>query len=207
MVDATNVQQIGDEAMRSTTTASLARRMALSALIIAASIVLAGCAFPTPSAPPEETPTATPTSSTGYVYEDADAGYAITFPGEPEVQTGVDNGEGGVLAIASFVTSSAEPIRYMSHGIIGFEFGMAELPIVLVNSARASGAVVDDGAITAAEVQGLPAFIADVTMSDGTPGSVLMAGDVEAKIGYQLVVVGGTPDERQAFFDSFLLLD
>jgi hypothetical protein len=192
--------------MRSAT-AHLPPRIARSALIITASIALAGCALPAPSAPPAHTPSATPTSATDYVYEDADAGYAITFPGEPEVQAGVDTGDGGVLTIANYVTSSAEPIRYMSQGIIEFEFGMAELPIILVNSARASGAVVDDGAITGAEVQGLPAFIADVTMSDGTPGAVLMAGDVEADIGYQLVVIGGTSAERQAFFDSFLLLD
>jgi hypothetical protein len=186
---------------------TIRRRIARSALLIAASIVLAGCAFPTPSPPPEESPTATPTSSTGYVYEDADAGYAVTFPGEPEVQAGLDGGDGSVLTIASYVTSSAEPIRYMAQGITDFEFGMADLPIVLVNSAQASGAVVDDGDITAAEIHGLPAFIADVTMADGTPGAVLMAGDVEAKSAYQLVVVGGTPEERQAFFDSFVLLD
>jgi hypothetical protein len=189
------------------TTARLAPRIVGTALLLTASIALTGCAFPAPSAPPEKTPTATPTSSDGYVYEDADAGYSITFPGEPDVQTGIDNQEGGVISIASYVTSSAEPIRYMSQGIVEFEFGMADLPIVLINSAQASGAVVDGGDITAAEVQGLPAFIADVTMSDGTPGSVLMAGDEEAEIAYQLVVVGGTPEERQAFFDSFLLLD
>jgi hypothetical protein len=193
--------------MQSTTRASLAQRMALSALLFATSIVLAGCAFLTPAAPPQETPTATPTTSTGYVYEDADAGYAVTFPGEPEVEAGLDGGDGSVLTIASYVTSSAEPIRYMAQGITEFEFGMVDLPIVLVNSAQASGAVVDDGDITAAEIHGLPAFIADVTMSDGTPGAVLMAGDVEAKSAYQLVVVGGTPEERQAFFDSFVLLD
>jgi hypothetical protein len=189
------------------TTASLAPRIARSALLLAASIALAGCGSLTPSAPPEETPTATPTSSTGYVYEDADAGYAVTFPGEPEVQAGLADGSGGVVTIASYAISPPEPLFYMSQAIIEFEFDMADLPIILINSARASGAVVEDGDITGIEsFQGLPAFISDVSMSDGTPGSVLVAGDVEGKVAYQLVVIGGSPETHRAFFDSFELL-
>ena len=69
-------------------------RIALIAPLIAASIALTGCSLipdaTPPSTPAEETPDAPET----YRYEDAAAGFAITFPGEPTVE-GVSGNENG----------------------------------------------------------------------------------------------------------------
>jgi hypothetical protein len=55
------------------------------------------------------------------------------------------------------------------------------------------------------EFEGMPALVSDVDGPDGRPATVVSAGDGHRL--YELIVVGGTPEERQAFFDSFKLLD
>lgn len=193
------LQQIGD-AMQTT----IRPRVALSALLIAASITLAGCGAATAPPAVEETPSATPTTSDGFLYEDTSGGYSVTFPGEPEVQTAPADEFGGEVTIAIYSTAS---LFYMSQAKVEYEVEMPDLPNVLINSAQASGAVIDDGNIEGLEFNGLPAFRADVTMSDGTPGTVLVVTDIDSKVAYQLVVTGASPEERQAFFDTFELLD
>lgn len=181
-------------------------RLAASALLLVAAVPLAGCATGSAAPPsPDSTPREQPIEAE-YVYEDAVAGYSVTFPEEPDVRSRADP-SGGTLTMASLVEDSSDGMSYMSQGIVELQFEMSDLPMFLINSARASGAVVDDGEITGVEIEGLPGFQAAVTMADGTPGSVLVAGDPDRGIAYQLAVAGGDLATRQAFIDSFRLLD
>jgi len=180
-------------------------RRALSALLIAASIALAGCgAAPDPTTLPDPAE-GTPSAPSGYIYQDAVAGYAVTFPGEPTIQTVPGAGTDRTVDMALHLSDP----YYMSRGEgTDEEVSMDFLVKALRNSVQSAGAAPADGtdnlAVTAIELEGLPAFTADLTMPDGGDATIVVAG--EGNRFYQLVVIGGTPEERQAFFDSFELL-
>jgi hypothetical protein len=189
--------------MRTATTTIAGARIALSTLLIAASIALTGCSVLTPLTP-EQTPTETPTTSTGYVYEDTVTGYAVTFPGEPTLQT-VPNAEVGSVEVATYATAP-NGIFYISRGAeTPMEIQRGNLVNAINTAVQAGQAVPIDDAPVETELAGLPALTADVTMPDGVEATLIVAG--EGNRFYQLTVIGGTPDDRQAFFDSFELLD
>lgn len=54
------------------------------------------------------------------------------------------------------------------------------------------------------DLEGLPAVKAEITLPNGQEAATVMTGEDERF--YQLIVVGGTPELRQAFFDTFELL-
>lgn len=55
------------------------------------------------------------------------------------------------------------------------------------------------------ELGGLPAMRAEFTMAGGRGAATVVAGDGNRF--YQLIALGGRPEERQAFFDFFSLTD
>src|SRR4051812_34930013 len=73
--------------MTTAAAATRASRLALGALILGATIAVAGCSAIGSFAPPATSPTASPMPSTdGFLYTDNPTGYAITFPAEPDVE-------------------------------------------------------------------------------------------------------------------------
>ena len=61
-----------------------------------------------------------------------------------------------------------------------------------------------DATAEAIELEGIPAYTADFVWSDGKDATIIMAG--EGHTYYQLLVIGGTPEECENFFDTFELL-
>jgi hypothetical protein len=138
------------------------------------------------------------TTSEGYVYEDADAGYAVTFPGEPDVETLQIEGSDRTANLVSYGSSTN---GFLSRGEV------RDSPIDLRSELFGWLEAVDAGQVGAssAELAGLPALQAEVVRDDGQEATTIVASDGDRF--YQLIVIGATPEERQAFFDSFKLLE
>lgn len=143
------------------------------------------------------------TTSAGYVYEDADANFAITFPGKPSV---APKDSSGIRATYSTAPDPNAPdaVVYAARGTAatGIEILPETLETVVLT-------LVDQGAVLTApevtfELEGMPAIMNELTLPTGKAATFVVAGDGNRI--YQLLVVGGTPEERQAFFDSFELL-
>lgn len=137
-----------------------------------------------------------PTSTAGY-FEDPDAGFAVTFPGRPSVS------ESGGL-VATF-TTGPDAVRYVARGTAA-----AEAEIVPDTLASLFAQVVDQGAVLTGpeetfELEGMPALMNSFTDPNGKPATMVVAGEGHRL--YQLIVIDGTPQERQAFFHTFTLLD
>lgn len=186
------------------TPATWRARIALSALLIGALMALAGCGL-IPTIP--HTPaTTTPSAHASYVYEDAAAGFAITFPGKPSVNPIQGSDTGAKRATYSTTVPETAPngIYYTAGGTKASE---SEVDVEdTFQFLIASGQVIlTDPAVTPKAIQlgGLPGYSADITVSDGKHATLIMAG--EGHTLYQLEVIGGTPKQRQAFFDSFEL--
>jgi hypothetical protein len=143
-----------------------------------------------------------PTSFAGY-YEDVDADYAITFPGKPFVAV---TASGGTRASYSTAPDPAAPdaVFYTARGTTatGEEIVSDTLEFVFIQLID-TGAVLT-GAGESFELEGMPALMSSFTDPAGKPATMLVAGEGHSL--YQLIVVGGTTEERQAFFDSFMLL-
>lgn len=175
-------------------------RSALGAVLLAASIALAGCSSPTetPASETEDAPDA------GFVYEAPDQGYAVTFPGEPDVQTIPLPGTDVSIEVATFVSMSSGT----TFATQGFE-APAEVTEEQLSDAL-SGAITGGGeGFTDStqpepiEVAGLAGLKSDVTTQAGA-GTIIVTS--QGRMLYQLVAVGGDAADRQAFFDSFALL-
>lgn len=202
--------RIGNEPMWSTTVRSLGPRLALGAVIIAASIALVGCgtvtmhtthATHTPATPrPSATPshfTVTPSTAGSDVYSDALAGYSVTFPGQPDVRPLEISGTHRLANIALY--GDPTTIALVSRGEVRNSPPdlQGEL-FAWLQSIKTTGSVGASGG----ELYGLPD--ADAQFTEGSQqGETIMLGD--GKRFYQLIAVGGTAKERQAFFDSFRL--
>jgi hypothetical protein len=141
---------------------------------------------------------ATPTTSAGYVYEDADAGYAVTFPGEPHVAPLQINGTDRSANLVTYGAPST--VAYMSRGEV------RNLPADLRDELFKYLGSVSSGQVGASstELGGLPALQAEFVGPNGIDATTIVAGDGDRF--YQLIAVAGTPEDRQAFFDSFKLL-
>ncbi|CAN5347237.1 hypothetical protein BH11ACT5_BH11ACT5_24690 [soil metagenome] len=152
-----------------------------------------------------DTPAANPGGPAGY-YEDAGANFAITFPGNPIVKPGTGSFAGSTPATYSTAPDSTAPdaVYYRADGT-----SASEVEILPANLKEIFSQLVDQGVVLAGsqqkfELEGMPALMTDITLPDGKPGTVVVAGDGHRI--YELVVVDGTADERQKFFDSFKLL-
>jgi hypothetical protein len=187
---------------------ALRPRIVLSALLFATSIALAGCAtLPAPPAPVETTPAETPTeapveieaTSDGYLYTDNVVGYTVTFPGEPEIQELVTDGTNRPVNVVSYGDPST--LALLTHGEILDE--PADLRDELLG--WASSVNPDSVQASGSEFKGLPSARADLIMSDGAEATMIVVGEGVRFI--RLLAIGGTAEEREAFFDSFEPLD
>jgi hypothetical protein len=181
--------------MQSAKANNLGPRIVLTAVLIAASTTLAGCSTVTPPPSPAADTAATPATATGYVYEDDPADYAVTFPGEPVIEPLAIHGTDRRANLVGYGDTST--IVYVSRGEI------REFPVDLREELFGWLGSVASGQIGANsdELDGLPALRAEFSMNDGQEATTIVAG--EGYRFYQLIAMGGTPEERQAFFDSF----
>lgn len=141
----------------------------------------------------------------GFVYEDAISGYAVTFPQRPVVQPLANNESD---QDAYYVSSSdQESNEFVATGQV-----LDKTPNLRAQLMGVVGSLNPSGQITAGgyELGGLEAARAQFTTGDGQamqgylvgqPGEVVVAGDGNRF--YELLALGGTADQRQAFFDSF----
>jgi hypothetical protein len=198
-------------------------RLALGAVLIAASMTLTGCstiaALPTHAThkPVVHTPAPTKTAShyttqatsAGYVYKDALSGYAVTFPDEPDVKPLAINGSNrlGNAAISSDLATielfSRGEVRDSPPNLRGELMGW-------IQSVETSGQI---GA-SSYQLGGLDGARAEFTIGGdqedpdflvGKEGETVVAS--EGNRFYQLIALGGTPEQRQVFFDSFTRID
>jgi hypothetical protein len=141
----------------------------------------------------------TQSTSAGYVYKDALAGYAVTFPGEPDVKPLAINGTNRLANLAGYGDSST---TFISRGEVRDSPPdlRGEL-FAWVQSVETSGQI---GA-SSDELAGLPSVHGVFTMTTGEDGETVVASD--GNTFYQLIALGGTQAERQDFFDSFSLTD
>ena len=187
-------------------------KIALSAALLAASLLLTGCSLLAAPSAPSPTPTQaaeeTPAASDPFLYTDDVAGFSITFPAEPTIEPIQGNEAGAQRASYSTTVPETDPkgVYYTAGGTTKSE---AEVDVAdTMSFLLASGRLIltdEDVVPETFELDGLPAIRADITMYDGKPATLVMAG--EGHSFYQLQVIGGTPEQRQAFFDTFELLD
>jgi hypothetical protein len=171
--------------------------LAMGALLLTASIALVGCgAVATPTSPSEDTTAETPSSAEGYVYEDAEAGYAVTFPGEPSVEKLEINGTDRFANLVGYA-DEVSGMYYITRGEI------RDLPIDLRNELLGwlSSVETESVGASSAELDGLAGVRAELSMSNGEAATTVMAADGDRF--YQLIVMGGEAEDRDAFLDSF----
>jgi hypothetical protein len=193
------LRQIGDDVPSATLT-TIRPRIAVSVLLFAASIALAGCVVvPTPPPPAETTPAETPAATDGYIYEDEVVGYAVTFPGEPGVQQLVPDGSNRTVDVVSYGHPST--LALLVHGENRDD--PADLRSELLGwAASVSPESVQAGS---AELAGLPALRAELILPDGSEATMIVVS--EGVRFFRLLAIAGTAEDRQEFFDSFELLE
>ena len=192
-------------------------RITLAAALIVAFLMLAGCSMLDPSSthrPAQASRTPTPHKAAssytieetagGFVYQDAPSGYAVTFPQRPDVEPLSHNETDQPANFTSVELTSSE---FASIGqVLKKAPDLRRQLIGWVNSLNPTGQV-SAGGYT---LDGLDAVRAGFTTGDtpaipsslvGQPAETVMAADGDNF--YHLVAIGGTADQRQAFFDSF----
>ncbi|MCU1416530.1 MAG: hypothetical protein JWP32_704 [Schumannella sp.] len=206
--------------MESPRTGNRGLHVAFGAVVIVALLAMAGCGTFTASSthsptPSEETPTAPDSSYTiedtpaGFVYQDAPSGYTVTFPQRPEVAPLANN---ETDQDAYFVSSSDQVSNeFASTGqVLDKTPNLRAQLLGVVQSLNPSGQVnagsytlggldAAQAQFTTGESQAMPSYLV------GQPGEIVVAGDGNRF--YELIAIGGTSDQRQAFFDSFKRID
>jgi hypothetical protein len=197
-------------------------RATLGAALIVMFLTLAGCS--TTDQSPTHTPTHaavhTPTSqksaspytvedATGsFIYKDELSGYAVTFPQQPDVEPLRNN-------------ETDQPANFASADLTSGEFASIGEVLDKTPNLRAQlmgyvGSMNPSGQISASSytLGGLDADQAQFTTGNGSaipsnlvglPSEIVVAGD--GNHFYELIAIGGTPAQRQAFFDSFKRID
>lgn len=176
-----------------------------TALGLAALIILTGCSLLPGSAPAPSPTGETPAGAAPFVYEDEVAGFAITFPGEPEVE-GIDGNEEGAQR-ATYTATPPEGVPFYTAGGTKASASEADPETfeLIIARMEATGFASDIVDVTAVDLDGIEGRQAEFVVHDGNEASMILAGKGHSF--YQLMVIGGTADERQAFFDTFELLD
>ena len=196
-------------------------RVALGAALIVAFLTLAGCSTTaaTPTHKPahaESTPTPQKTASSytiedttgGFVFKDAPSGYAFTFPQRPDVAPLAKNETDQVANYASVEVTSGE---FASTGqVINKTPNLQAQLMGVVSSMNPSGQISASsytlGGLDAAQAQFTTGSSSAIPSNlVGQPAEIVVAGD--GNHFYELVALGGTSDQRQAFFDSFKRID
>jgi hypothetical protein len=194
--------------------------VAFGAVLIVGLLALAGCGTTAASStqgptPLEETPAALDSSYTiedtpaGFVYQDAASGYALTFPQRPDVAP-LANNEADQDA---YYVSSSDQVsnQFVSIGqvldktpnlraqLLGVAQSLSPSGQINASSYTLGGLDAVQAQFTTGESQAMPSYLV------GQPAEIVVAGDGNRF--YELVAIGGTSDQRQAFFDSFKRID
>jgi hypothetical protein len=195
------------QTVTATTSGRRRARLALGVLTATVSVLVAGCSLIPGASPSAGSDTETPDAAAGFVYTDEAAGFAITFPAEPTVEAVPDDANGAQRASYSTTPDPTAPdgVYYIAGGTTQSDneytpqtlednvFGLVHLaaPTYLPTPETT-------------ELDGLPAVTADFVWSDGKNSTIIMAG--EGHTFYQLLVIGGTPEEHDKFLSTFELL-
>lgn len=207
--------------MESTKSGNRGSRVALGAALILAFLTLAGCSTTNPSSTHKpdhapHTPTSQNTSSTytieetteGFIYKDAPSGYAVTFPQRPQVEPLANNESDQAANYASAEVTSGE---FVSIGQVLNKTPNLQAQLMGVVSSMNPSGQVDASSYTLGGLEGAQAQFTTGSSSTipsdlvGLPAEVVVAGDGNRY--YDLLALGGTSDQRQAFFDSFKRTD
>jgi hypothetical protein len=207
--------------MESIKTGSRRSRVTFGAALVLALLTLAGCGLfvPPTHKPAHGAQTAEPqkagspytieSTSGGFTYQDAVSGYAVTFPHRPSVEPLLHNETVHPANFVSFSDQTSNEFASIGEVLNKTPNLRAQL-LGWVQSVNPTGQV---GA-SSYTLDGLEAARAEFTSEDGAAipsylvgqqGAVVVAGDGDNF--YELVALGGTSDERQAFFDSFRRID
>jgi hypothetical protein len=207
--------------MKLTKSGNRGTRAAVGAALIVMFLTLAGCSTTNPSSTHKATHAAahTPTSQKsashytvedatgGFIYKDAIAGYAITFPQRPDVEPLANN---ETDQPANFVATDLKSGEFASIGeildktpnlraqLMGYVSSMNPSGQITASSYTLGGLDADQAQFTTGKVSGMPNL-------DGLPAELVVAGDGHHF--YNLTAIGGTAAQRQAFFDSFERID
>jgi hypothetical protein len=199
-----------------------ASRTALGAALIVMFLTLAGCGTtdPSPTHKPAHAAVHTPGSQKsaspytveeatgGFIYKDALSGYAVTFPQRPDVEPLANN---ETDQVANFVSADLTLGEFASTGevldktpnlraqLMGYVQSMDPSGQITASSYTLGGLDADQAQFTTGKGAGLPSNLV------GLPSELVVAGDGDHF--YQLIAMGGTSDQRQAFFDSFKRID
>jgi hypothetical protein len=208
--------------MKFTKSGNRGSRAALGAALIVMFLTLAGCstADPSPANTPAPAAAHTPTSQKsaspytvedatgGFIYKDALSGYAVTFPQRPDVEPLANNETDQPANFASADLTSGE---FASIGeVLGKTPNLRAQLMGHVASMNPSGQI----SASSYTLGGLDADQAQFTTGNGSripsnlvglPAELVVAGDGNRF--YELTAIGGTSDQRQAFFDSFKRID
>ncbi|MCU1421201.1 MAG: hypothetical protein JWN36_852 [Microbacteriaceae bacterium] len=208
-------------AMESPRRGNRGSRVALGAALVVAFVTLAGCS--TTAATPTHKPThaestpkpqKTPPSYTieattgGFVYKDAPSGYAVTFPQRPYVEPLAHNETDQLANYASVEETSSELVSigqvlnktpHLQAQLMGVVSSMNPSGQVSASSYTLGGLDAVQAQFTTGSSSAIPSDLV------GQPAEIVVAGD--GYHFYELVALGGTSDQRQAFFDSFKRTD
>jgi hypothetical protein len=189
-------------------------RVALGAALIVTFLTLAGCSTT------DLTPTHTPTShksappyrvedsTGGFIYREALSGYAVTFPQRPDVEplegnefdqpayyVSADLASGYFVSIGQVINKTPN----LRAQLMGDVSSMNPSGQITASSYTLGGLDADQAQFTTGKVSGMPSNLV------GLPAELVVAGDGHHF--YNLTAIGGTSDQRQAFFDSFKRID
>lgn len=207
--------------MESTKRSNRGSRATIVAALVVAFLSLAGCSTTDPSptgGPVEGSPAPTPQqdassytideTSGGFTYQDAPSGYAVTFPQRPNVAP-LSNNESDQPA--NYASAELTSGMFISIGQVLDK--TPELRSQLMGFVQSLNPTEEINA-SSYTLGGLDAVWAEFTIGDGSSipsnlvgqlGETVMAGD--GNNFYQLTAIGGSSDQRQAFFDSFKRID
>ena len=207
--------------MMSTKSGNRRLRTALGAALIVMFLTLAGCSTtgPSPTHKPAHAATHTPTpkksgspytveeATGGFIYKDALAGYAVTFPQRPDVEplegnefdqpayyVSADLASGYFVSIGQVIDKTPN----LRAQLMGDVSSMNPSGQISASSYTLGGLDADQAQFTTGKVSGMPNL-------DGLPAQLVVAGDGHHF--YNLTAIGGTAAQRQAFFDSFKRID
>jgi hypothetical protein len=197
-------------------------RVALGAALIVMFLTLAGCSAtdPSPTHKPTHAAVHTPTSQKsadpytvedatgGFIFTDSLSGYAVTFPQRPDVEP-LSNNEtdqpanfasadlmSGEFAATGEVLDKTPNLRAQ---LMGYVDSMNPAGQVSASSYTLGGLDADQAQFTTGSDSGIPSNLV------GLPAELVVAGD--GNHFYQLIAIGGTAGQREAFFDSFKRID
>lgn len=202
--------------METTKRGNRGSRVAIVAALVGAFLLLAGCgtdpsptgsaleSSPTPVPQEDESSYTIDETTGGFLYTDVPAGYAVTFPQRPTVEplSNNDTDQPANFAAAESTSSEFASIGQvldkqpqLRNQLMGFVQSLNPTGQVNASSYTLGGLDAVWAEFTTGESAGLPSSFV------GQQGETVMAGD--GNNFYQLVAIGGSSDQRQAFFDSF----